>query len=162
MDSPYLYYSLSFLAITLGLFLTLFNLPGVWFVFGGIVLTEYFQGFEKLSLFSIALFFGLSVLASFLDNITLALGGRRFGATKWGILGALIGGFVGAIFGNIPGLFFGAFFGAVAFELVFAGRESRDAVKAGFGSLLGLVLGLGLKLMLVVGMVIAWLMMHFR
>ncbi|MBA3960282.1 MAG: DUF456 family protein [Chthoniobacterales bacterium] len=63
------------------------------------------------------------------------LGARRFGATRWGMFGALLGGIVG-IFFSLPGLLFGPIIGAVAGELI-GGKRLVDAGRAGWGTLLG-------------------------
>ncbi len=56
-----------------------------------------------------------------------------------GVTGAVIGGLVGLFF-NLPGIILGPFIGATLFEL-FGDREFRDALKAGIGATLGLLLG---------------------
>ena len=71
-----------------------------------------------------------------LDEATLA---RRFGASRWGIIGSIAGLLVGLPFG-LPGIVFGPALGALALEFA-RDRELRKAARAGTGVLVGFVLG---------------------
>ena len=55
------------------------------------------------------------------------------------------------LFFSLPGLIIGPIVGAVLFELL-ASRDGSDATRAGFGTIVGSVLALVLKLGLTVGM----------
>ena len=70
-----------------------------------------------------------------LDILSGYFGARYFGATKWGMFGALLGALIGLFFG-IAGLFVGPVIGAIAGEFI-AGKRMIDAGRAGWGSLLG-------------------------
>src|ERR1051325_2281041 len=74
-----------------------------------------------------------------MDYLASIYGAKRFGATKKGMLGAIVGGIVGLFF-NLPGILLGPFIGAAIFELV-GGREFKPALKAGLGATLGLFAG---------------------
>jgi len=77
----------------------------------------------------------LTLAAYALDFLSGYFGARYFGATKWGMFGALLGALIGIFFG-IAGLFVGPVIGAVAGEFI-AGKRMIDAGRAGWGSLLG-------------------------
>jgi uncharacterized protein YqgC (DUF456 family) len=77
----------------------------------------------------------LTLAAYALDFLSGYFGARYFGATKWGMFGALIGAFIGIFFG-IVGLFVGPVIGAILGEFI-AGKRMIDAGRAGWGSLLG-------------------------
>lgn len=83
-------------------------------------------------------------------------GAKRFGATKWGAFGALFGGMPGSFF-PFPGLIVGPIVGAVAGELV-AGKRLVSAGRAGWGTLLGNLLGMIGKLALALVMV-SWFLL---
>ncbi len=70
---------------------------------------------------------------------------RRFGGTRYGMWGAGIGIIAGIFFLPPIGLLLGPLAGAVTGELV-GGAEGRRAIKAGLGSFLGFILGVGMKL----------------
>jgi uncharacterized protein len=81
----------------------------------------------------------ITALSLVMDYLTTIFGAKQFGATKKGMVGAIVGGIVG-IFFNLPGIILGPFVGASIFELA-GGREIKPAMKAGVGATLGLFAG---------------------
>src|SRR3954470_19460263 len=63
----------------------------------------------------------LTLVSYALDFVSGYWGARRFGASKWGMLGASLGAIIGIFFGII-GLFIGPVIGAIAGEFV-AGKK---------------------------------------
>lgn len=86
----------------------------------------------------------ITVIVSVLDYVVPAWGTKRYGGTKWGIWGSTIGVFVGLLFGAV-GVIVGPLAGAIIGELL-GGKEVREALKAGWGSFVGLLFGTILKL----------------
>ncbi|MGM9838213.1 MAG: DUF456 domain-containing protein [Paludibacteraceae bacterium] len=84
------------------------------------------------------------VMIQLLDYFVPAWGTKRFGGSKWGVWGSAIGMLVGLFFGPW-GIILGPFVGAVLFEL-FDGKNARAALRAGWGSFVGLLAGTILKL----------------
>lgn len=66
-------------------------------------------------------------------------GARMFGATKWGIYGAILGLLLGIPF-SIPGMILGPVVGAVVAEVVVAKRTWKQASKSGVGAGVGFAL----------------------
>ena len=126
-------------------------LPGAPMLFAGLVLAAWAEGFAYVGVGTLAVLGALAVLTYAVDFLAGAFGAKRFGASKRGMLGALVGAVVGIFFG-LPGVLFGPFVGAVLGELS-TRRGLGDAGKAGFGATLGLVLGAAVKLALAVSMV---------
>ena len=88
---------------------------------------------------------GLLTLLSFVvDFWATAHGAKRVGASRKAMAGAVIGTFAGLFFAPV-GLFVGPFVGALVGELLHS-RELGTAAKVGFGTWLGLVLAIVLKL----------------
>jgi uncharacterized protein YqgC (DUF456 family) len=88
------------------------------------------------------------------DIVSGAAGSRWFGGTKWGATGAIIGAIVGLFF--MPfGLILGPLIGAYAFEIVFAKQEARKAAVSGFGSAVGALSSIVVKVIVGV-MMIVW------
>jgi len=81
----------------------------------------------------------ITVLSLIMDYLASIYGAKQFGATKKGMVGAVVGGVVGLFF-NLPGILLGPFIGAALFEM-FGGREFKPAMKAGIGATLGLFAG---------------------
>lgn len=86
----------------------------------------------------------LVLLSQVLEMVSSALGAKYFGSSRWGAWGALAGGLIGIFFG-IAGIFLGPVLGALAAELAIARRELKPAAKSTWGTLLGTVTGLLLK-----------------
>lgn len=86
----------------------------------------------------------ITVVVSVLDYVVPAWGTKQFGGTKWGVWGSTIGVFVGLFFGA-AGVIVGPLVGAVLGE-VLGGKEVAEALKAGWGSFVGLLFSTILKL----------------
>ena len=86
----------------------------------------------------------VAVVVTILDYIVPVWGTKKFGGTKYGTRGATVGLIIGLFLGP-PGIILGPFIGAVVGELIFK-DDMKYALKAGFGSLLGFLTGIGLKL----------------
>lgn len=84
------------------------------------------------------------VVISVLDYVVPAWGTKHYGGTKWGVWGSTIGVFVGLFFGA-AGVILGPLVGAILGELL-SGKRMSDAVKAGWGSFVGILFGTILKL----------------
>lgn len=72
----------------------------------------------------------------FLDYIIPALGTKRFGGTRYGMVGTTIGLIVGLIAPIPGGIIIGPFVGALIGELINK-SDSKTATKAAFGSFIG-------------------------
>ncbi|MBK8325184.1 MAG: DUF456 domain-containing protein [Betaproteobacteria bacterium] len=114
-------------------------LPGIAFVFGGLVLAAWADGFVRVGGITIAFLGVLTAVAIAIDFAASAFGAKKFGASPRAVIGAGLGALVGIFFG-LPGLVLGPFVGAVVGELS-ANRELRQAGKAGLGTWIGLLLG---------------------
>ncbi len=114
-------------------------LPGIAFVFGGLVLAAWADGFVRVGGITIAILGVLTAVAIAIDFAASAFGAKKFGASPRAVIGAGLGALVGIFFG-LPGLVLGPFVGAVVGELS-ANRELRQAGKAGLGTWIGLLLG---------------------
>ena len=90
----------------------------------------------------ITLFFAIAVWL--LDYIIPALGTKKFGGSKAGMVGTTIGLFVGLLSPIAGGIIIGPFFGALIGELANK-ADSKTAVKAAFGSFLGFITSTFLK-----------------
>ncbi len=132
------------------------GLPGIGLIFGGILLYAVYFGISTVGMTTL-IFFGAVTLFSFVIDLLASLhGAKRFGATRSGIIGAVIGGLLGLVILSLPGLFFGTFLGAVIGEYFFAKKNLNDSLKAGTGSILGFLAGSVIKLVLAIGMVIVF------
>jgi hypothetical protein len=86
----------------------------------------------------------IAVVVTVLDYIVPLWGTKKFGGSKYGTKGATVGLIVGFFLGPL-GIIMGPLIGAFVGEMIFKDDISY-AFKAGFGSLLGFLTSIGLKL----------------
>ena len=134
-------------------------LPGVPLAYLGLLLLHWTErvhfSWQFLTIWAVVV-----VVIQILDYFIPAWGTKKFGGTKWGVWGSTIGLFVGLFMGPL-GIILGPFAGAVVGELLYFNRypssindSMRDnrknhfnkALRAGFGSFIGLLAGTVLKL----------------
>jgi uncharacterized protein YqgC (DUF456 family) len=118
-------------------------LPGPPLSFLGLILLHVsrFGQFTPTVLIVMA---SITVVVSILDYIVPIWGTKRFGGSKYGTRGATVGLIIGLFLGPV-GIILGPLMGAIVGELIFK-DDMAYALKAGFGSLLGFLTGIGLKL----------------
>ena len=86
----------------------------------------------------------IAVGITIVDNVVPAWGAKRYGASRISVWMALAGTLIGVIFFGPIGIILGAFLGALLGELI-SGKETRDALKAGWGVFIGVFTGIILK-----------------
>jgi len=110
--------------------------PGTTIILAAAIIHRIMLGPEKSIGWRTIVVLVLLTLATYaLDFLSGYFGARYFGATKWGMFGAVLGALIGIFFG-IVGLFVAPVIGAILGEFV-AGKRMVDAGRAGWGSLLG-------------------------
>jgi uncharacterized protein len=147
------WWSIAVILFAIGLIGTVLPVfPGTIIILGGALLHRMMLGPEKsVGWGTITVLVLLTVASYALDFLSGYLGARYFGATRWGMFGALLGALIGIFFG-IVGLFVGPVIGAVAGEFI-AGKRMIDAGRAGWGSLLGNVGAMIGKLVIALAMI---------
>ena len=151
MDITTIYYVLAGVLVIIGIIgIVLPALPGVPLVFAGLLVAAWADGFERISVWVLVVLGLLTVISLIVDFWATAHGAKRVGASKHAVIGAALGTFAGLFIFPPFGLFIGPFAGAVIGELLKRRRLNQqdltDATKIGFGTWLGLVLGIVLKL----------------
>jgi uncharacterized protein len=136
---------LAWLALLIGLAGSVLPIPGPPVSFVGLLFLHWsrFADFTAQELWTLGL---LTVLVTALDMLVPLWGVKRFGGSRYGVWGSVLGLLIGL--GAGPwGIFAGAFLGGLAGELL-AGRSTSEATRAAFGSFIGFLFGMGLKLVL--------------
>lgn len=120
-------------------------LPGPPLTFLGLLVLYLFTRFgEDISRNVIIIMGIVTVVVTIIDYVVPIWGTRQFGGSKYGMRGATVGLIIGLFLGPF-GIIIGPFVGAVVGELLYK-DDVKYALKAGFGSLLGFLTGVGLKL----------------
>jgi uncharacterized protein len=118
-------------------------LPGPPLSFIGLLLLH-FTRFGHFTTLTVIIFAAMAVAVTILDYLVPMWGTRKFGGSKYGTRGAAIGLIIGLFLGPV-GIIVGPLIGAFTGEMIFK-DDFNYALKAGFGSLVGFLTGVGLKL----------------
>lgn len=119
-------------------------LPGPPISYAGLLLLHFTERYEFSGRFLIVWAL-ITVAVTVLDYMIPVLGAKKYGASKAGIWGSIIGLFIGLFILPPFGIILGPFIGAVAGEYT-AGKQSNEAFRAGFGSFMGFMGGILIKL----------------
>ena len=115
-------------------------LPGPLFILAGAVLWAFATDFAQIGVGRLAILAAIALVTFLLNFVAGAAGARRYGGSRWGVVGALVGAVVGFFFGPL-GLLIGPVGGAVAGELM-RGADLEDSIRSGFGAVVGLLAGI--------------------
>jgi len=126
-------------------------LPGIVLNYIALILLYIAKGEAEFSLRILIVFGIITLLVTLLDYILPLLGARKYGASRIGILGAVIGMLVGILFFPPFGIIFGLLIGAFLGELI-AGKEQSQALRAGFATFLGSLTSMVVQLLLAIVM----------
>ncbi|MDG6004288.1 MAG: DUF456 domain-containing protein [Candidatus Brocadia sp.] len=109
--------------------------------------------FEKVT-WTMLLFFALMTIFSVvLENLGNVYGAKKFGATRWGILGSVIGTGAGFFLGGPVGLILGPIVGTIIFEVI-GGKDYKGALKSGVGNFVGFLGGSIVKMIIGLVMIV--------
>ena len=131
--------------------------PGTTIILVAAVGHRLLVGAEKgMNWWTIAILVGLTLVSYAIDFAAGYVGAKYFGATRWGVIGAIIGGIAG-IFTGFVTLLVLPIVGAIVGEMI-AGKKLVNAGKAGWGTLLGNLAGMISKLAIGLAMIVLFLM----
>ena len=119
-------------------------IPGPPLSYIGLLLLH-FTRFGDFSFTFLIGFASVAIIVTILDYIVPIWGTKRFGGSKAGIWGATIGLVLGIFVLPTIGIIIGPLVGAIIAETL-RGKDFNKSLRAGFGSLIGFALGIGLKL----------------
>ena len=118
-------------------------LPGPLTSWAGLLVLHFTEGVEMSQTFLIVTLI-VAIVIYVLDYIIPAIGTKRFGGSKAGMIGTTLGLIIGLL-SPIPfGIIIGPFVGALIGELINE-NDINKALKAAFGSFLGFIASTFLK-----------------
>lgn len=148
---------LGFICILLGILGSILpGLPGPPVSYLGLLLIHWTR-FASFSTRVLIIFAAIVAVVAVLDYLVPIWGTKTFGGSRAGVRGSTIGLIIGMIllplfgivlgpfglFGILGGPFIGAWIGEI-----YAGKESRHALRAAFGSFIGFLAGTLMKIVL--------------
>jgi uncharacterized protein YqgC (DUF456 family) len=147
------------LAITglAGLLLPL--IPGAPLLFLGLLFGAWAEDFRYVGVWTLIVLAVMAALTYLVEFAASVLGVNRYGGSRRAMVGAAIGGVVGLFLG-LPGILLGPLVGAVIGELSLQ-RTLDQASRAGFGTVVGLAIGVAGKLAIGIAMIGLFLLVRF-
>jgi uncharacterized protein YqgC (DUF456 family) len=143
---------LAFLLIVVGVVGTVLPaLPGVVFVFAGVALAAWIDGFARIGAWTLGVLGVLTLIAWLVDFVSGYYGAKRAGASTQALVGAAIGTVAG-VFTGLVGLIFMPLAGAAIGEFL-AQRDALRAGKVGVATWIGMLVGTAAKVAIVFLMV---------
>lgn len=120
------------------------GIPGVPLTYAGLIVAQFSERVD-FKWYTLVIFGLITVVATVLDYIVPAWGAKQFGGSKYGVWGSTLGLIIGLFFG-FWGIILGPFIGAILLEMIGDKKRFKEAFKAGWGSIIGLVFGTIIKL----------------
>lgn len=134
-------------------------IPGLVLTWLGAFMYAYFTDFMVITWNMLLILGGMAGFGFLVDFLANIWGVKKYGASKLGMLGAVIGGIVGIFTGGIMGLIFGPFIGAFALEYLVT-LSIKKSFRVSLGTFMGFLAGTFVKFILgiiMLGLFIFWL-----
>jgi hypothetical protein len=133
--------------------------PGAPLLFLGLLFGAWAEGFTYIGIGTLLILAVMAAMTYVVEFAASLLGVKKYGGSNRAMIGAALGGFAG-LFMGIPGILLGPFIGAVLGELSLQ-RSLDQASRAGFGTVVGMALGVAGKLAIGIGMIGLFLVKRF-
>ena len=121
------------------------GLPGPPLSYAGLLLLQW-SGYGGFSSAFLLLWAAITVAVTIMDYFLPLLLTKRFGGSRYAIIGSFLGLLAGIFFFPPWGLVFGPFLGALTGELIHNSGNGLAAVKVALGAFLAFIVGTGAKL----------------
>jgi uncharacterized protein len=137
------------LVLFLGVFSTVFGLPGTLIILIDVICYGFATGFERVGIKVLLVLAAMAILAEAIDVGLNMAGVANLGSSKRGLWMSLIGSLLGAIImtpfffglGTLLGIFLGGAIGVFAAAFL-EQRKLKSAFRASLGAMLGRVAGI--------------------
>lgn len=136
-----------------GIGITFLSFPGIVLIFISLLLYGMYTNFAEPTVNTLVIVGLVTLLSFWIDNLAMLFGAKKLGASNWGMLGAALGGLVGLFIAGPVGVIIGPLVGAIIAELI-VNPDFKKALKSGFGTFVGYLFGMFLKLIVTIIMFI--------
>jgi uncharacterized protein YqgC (DUF456 family) len=133
------------------------SLPVIW---GGILLYAILTNFDEVTMTIVVVTAILMIIGTALDFVSGIFGAKIYGASWLGIIGTLVGSIIGLILFNVLGMVLGSFIGAFIVEYI-RYKKTHPALKAGFGTIIGFIFGVVVKISIAFLMIVIFIIALF-
>lgn len=134
-------------------------LPGAPLLFLGLLFGAWAEGFTYIGVWTLLVLAVMTALTYVVEFAASVLGVKKYGGSNRAMVGAALGGIVGLFLG-VPGILLGPLVGAVIGELSLQ-RSLDQASRAGFGTVIGLAIGVAGKLAIGIAMIGLFVLKRF-
>ena len=125
------------IALVIGFFGTIVPMvPGLGLMFGAILIYGFYDGWSMYSPLMAVLAAVFTAIGTGMDYAGSAIGAKRFGASKHGVIASVIGGLIGLVCFSFVGMLIGSVVGLLGVEYY----EKRDVIQSGKAAL-GVLIG---------------------
>ena len=130
------------------------NMPGTSVIFLGVLFYGLLDKFQHFSPWFLLILFIMTIGGSVGQYFIAGIGAKKFGSSRYGIIGAIIGLFFGLFFIPLTGGFLiGTFLGAIIAEAFFTFKNRKEVLKAGIGAVLGTMASLLFEFFIAIAMI---------
>lgn len=123
-------------------------LPGLPFAWLGLALYAFLTSFEEISLFFLGITLALTIISGVIDYAAPIWGSKRYEASRYGLLGAVLGLIFGFLVLGPVGVLIGPFGGVLLAELL-SGKALSKALSAATGTFVGIFFSFLLRITVV-------------
>lgn len=134
--------------------------PGIGFIFAGILLYALVTGFTDISVTTVLIFGAVTVFVWLIDYAGAALGTYWSGGRSWALVGTIVGSLAGFFIVGPVGLLLGSFVGALIGAL-YDGHGPERALRVAVISVVGALGATLVQFLFGLGMIVAFLILVF-
>lgn len=128
-------------------------IPGTGLIFVTALLYGIITKFSEITVNVILILGILTVVSMFMQYTASLITTKKVGASKYGIIGAILGAIIGFVIFNIIGLLLGQFIGAILGELL-KKTEFNKSFKIGIATFIGYILGVVVESTIAIVMIV--------
>ncbi|HYG60140.1 MAG TPA: DUF456 domain-containing protein [Symbiobacteriaceae bacterium] len=148
-------FGLALVVMVAGIVGTFFPMvPGIPIIWGAMLVYGLVERFQDITPTYLVITFLVMLGLQVAEHYARAWGATKFGASKAGAWGAVLGSIAGMFFMPI-GLVLGPFLGVLIFELL-SGRPAKEAVKAGWGGVVGVLGSVAMNVIVAIGLTLSF------